>query len=74
MVTQKLVTEEAWYALTQWYPHIAIFSVEWSIKEQPKHMAAIIKSQYPDATPEQIRKALLSVRETIKKKSGYEFE
>ena len=63
MVTQKLVTEEAWYA---------IYSSSWiqAYGELQDH----ILEEYPDATEEQMEKAVSKLQETILKKSGYVHE
>jgi hypothetical protein len=60
MVTQKLVTEEAWYI---------IWSSSW-IQEYDE-LAESILERMPDATSQQLEKALLKLREVILKKSGY---
>ena len=61
MVTQKLVTEEAWYI---------IWSSSW-IQEYGE-LAESILERMPDATPQQLDKARLKLMEVILKKSGYE--
>ncbi len=63
MVTQKLVTEEAWYVL---------FMSSWL--SQQGEMEDSIREQYPEATDAQIDKAISKLREITLKKSGYEVE
>tara|TARA_Y100001963_G_scaffold20884_1_gene26760 strand:+ start:1233 stop:1457 length:225 start_codon:yes stop_codon:yes gene_type:complete len=74
MVTQKLVNEEAWYALAVWLPHISIPTTTSITSEKPKMMASLIKEQYPDATDNQIQKAIVALIKTARTKSGYNFE
>ena len=61
MVTQKLVTEEAWYA---------IFNSTW-LQEYGELQESILEV-YPDATEKQMHKAVGKLREIILNKSGYE--
>ena len=63
MVTQKLVTEEAWYV---------IWSSSWI--QQKGELGESIREQFPDATDEQIEKAAKKLSGIMLKKSGYEVE
>ena len=61
MVRQNLVTEEAWYAL---------YTSSWL--QSAGEMQEFILETYPDATEEQMTKAIGVLQEAILKKAKYE--
>ena len=61
MVTQKLVNEEAFAAV-----------LLTSVIQESGEMEERILSEFPDATEEQIKKAVINVQQFLIKKSGYE--
>lgn len=62
-MTQKLVTEEGWFGILE----LSYLRAYGEIQDK-------IRDVYPDATEDQMDKALTKISEVILKKSGYEYE